>query len=243
MVMALIRVFSRCPAAQSAVEMRFDNLFSVDILPVVECMWPSNVTSLSLGTHWKRGLFTGDTSSSRLLFGYSLTLESEKYAKIANWKVCQLVACPQCCRNLSCAVRGFASWQSQQRRLGSPYAPPTSHGRDWSPVSSKKKPWLLLSDFVSTTEPHCSRGVQPGGICAYVVHREPTPRGPGSSWRRGRRRFNLLSPAVASRTPPSSSETFYAASAAVFADECRTPVVVLSVACCLDRLSFSLLVV
>jgi hypothetical protein len=43
---------------------------------------------------------------------------------------------------------------------------------------------LLLSNFVSTTEPHCSRGVQPGGFCAYVANREPTPGGPGSGWRR-----------------------------------------------------------
>ena len=27
------------------------------------------------------------------------------------------------------------------------------------------------------------------GICAYVVQREPTPGGPGSGWRRGRKRF------------------------------------------------------
>jgi hypothetical protein len=49
--MGLIMVFSRCPAvAQSASEIRFGNLFLVVILPVVECMWPSDVTSLSLGT-------------------------------------------------------------------------------------------------------------------------------------------------------------------------------------------------
>jgi hypothetical protein len=52
-------------------------------------------------------------------------------------------------------------------------------GRDWSPVSSSsnraQSPWLVLSNFVSTTGPYCSQGVQPGGICAYVVHREPTP--------------------------------------------------------------------
>jgi hypothetical protein len=179
MVMALIRVFSRCPAAQSAVEMRFDNLFSVDILPVVECMWPSNVTSLSLGTHWKRGLFTGDTSSSRLLFGYSLTLESEKYAKIANWKVCQLVACPQCCRNLSCAVRGFASWQSQQRRLGSPYAPPTSHGRDWSPVSSKKNRGYCCRTSCRPPSPIAAGACSPAVFARmwYIASRLPGVRG------------------------------------------------------------------
>jgi hypothetical protein len=41
----------------------------------------------------------------------------------------------------------------------------------------------------ATTEPHCSRGVQPGGICAYVAHREPTPGGPGSGLRRCRKRL------------------------------------------------------
>jgi hypothetical protein len=37
-VMALVMIFSRFPAAHSTAEMRFDNLFLVDILPVVECM-------------------------------------------------------------------------------------------------------------------------------------------------------------------------------------------------------------
>jgi hypothetical protein len=37
LMMALIMLFSRFPSAQSAVEIRFDNLFLVDILPVVEC--------------------------------------------------------------------------------------------------------------------------------------------------------------------------------------------------------------
>jgi hypothetical protein len=31
--------------------------------------------------------------------------------------------------------------------------------------------------------------VQPGGICVHVVHREPTPGGPGPGLRRGRKRF------------------------------------------------------
>jgi hypothetical protein len=67
---------------------------------------------------------------------------------------------------------------------------PSVVGCDWSPVSSNKaRGYLLLSNFVSTIEPHCGRGVQPGGIYAYVVHREPTPGGPGSGWRRGRKRF------------------------------------------------------
>jgi hypothetical protein len=46
----------------------------------------------------------------------------------------------------------------------------------------------LFKNKVGPTEPHCSRGVQPGGIYAYVVHHEPTPGGPGSGLRRGRRR-------------------------------------------------------
>jgi hypothetical protein len=37
------------------------------------------------------------------------------------------------------------------------------------------KPVFAAVELQATTEPHCSRGVQPGGICAYVVRREPTP--------------------------------------------------------------------
>jgi hypothetical protein len=44
-------------------------------------------------------------------------------------------------------------------------------------------------ELQATTEPHCSRGVQPGGIYVYVVQREPTPGGPGPGLRRGRKRF------------------------------------------------------
>jgi hypothetical protein len=44
-------------------------------------------------------------------------------------------------------------------------------------------------ELQATTEPHCSRGVQPGGICVYVVQREPTPGGPGLGLRPGRKRF------------------------------------------------------
>jgi hypothetical protein len=54
---------------------------------------------------------------------------------------------------------------------------------------SLTKPVVAAVKFQATTEPHCSRGVQPGGIYAYVVHREPTPGGMGSGLRRGRRRF------------------------------------------------------
>jgi hypothetical protein len=41
------------------------------------------------------------------------------------------------------------------------------------------KPVVTAVELQATTGPHCSRGVQPGGICAYVVQREPTPGGPG----------------------------------------------------------------
>jgi hypothetical protein len=51
LMMVLIMAFSRCPAAQSAVEIRFDNLCLVDTLPVVAGLGPSTVPSLSLGTH------------------------------------------------------------------------------------------------------------------------------------------------------------------------------------------------
>jgi hypothetical protein len=37
------------------------------------------------------------------------------------------------------------------------------------------KPVVTAVELQATTEPHCSRGVQPGGTCAYVVHREPAP--------------------------------------------------------------------
>jgi hypothetical protein len=51
------------------------------------------------------------------------------------------------------------------------------------------KPVVAAVELQATTEPHCSRGVQPGGICVYVVQREPTPEGPGSGLRPGRGRF------------------------------------------------------
>jgi hypothetical protein len=51
------------------------------------------------------------------------------------------------------------------------------------------KPVVTAVELQAATEPHCSRGVQPGGIYVYVVHREPTPGGPGSGLRRGRKRF------------------------------------------------------
>jgi hypothetical protein len=51
------------------------------------------------------------------------------------------------------------------------------------------KPVVTAVELQATTEPHCSRGVQPGGIYVYVVHREPAPGGPRSGLRRGRKRF------------------------------------------------------
>ena len=51
------------------------------------------------------------------------------------------------------------------------------------------KPVVTAVELQAPNEPHCSRGVQPGGIYAYVVHREPTPGGPGWGLRRGRKRF------------------------------------------------------
>jgi hypothetical protein len=44
------------------------------------------------------------------------------------------------------------------------------------------KPVVTAVELQAPTEPHCSRGVQPGGIYVYVVHREPTPGGPGSGF-------------------------------------------------------------
>jgi hypothetical protein len=55
-----------------------------------------------------------------------------------------------------------------------------------------KPPWLVAAvelrvDHRAPLPP--GRGVQPGGIYACVVHREPTPADPGSGLRRSRRRF------------------------------------------------------
>jgi hypothetical protein len=51
------------------------------------------------------------------------------------------------------------------------------------------KPVVTAVELQAATEPHCSRGVQPGGIYVYAVNREPTPGGPGPGLRRGRKRF------------------------------------------------------
>jgi hypothetical protein len=50
------------------------------------------------------------------------------------------------------------------------------------------KPVVSAGELQATTEPHCSRDVQPGGIYVYVVQREPTPGSPGSGLRPGRKR-------------------------------------------------------
>jgi hypothetical protein len=54
------------------------------------------------------------------------------------------------------------------------------------------KPVVAAVELQATTEPHCSRGVQPGGIYVYVVQRELTPEGPGPGLRRGRKRLLCL---------------------------------------------------
>jgi hypothetical protein len=41
---------------------------------------------------------------------------------------------------------------------------PSVVGRDWSPVSSNKARGVTAVELQAATEPHCSRGVQPGGI-------------------------------------------------------------------------------
>jgi hypothetical protein len=52
------------------------------------------------------------------------------------------------------------------------------------------KPVVAAVELQATTEPHCSRGVQPGGICVYVVQHEPTPEVRGRACARpGRRHF------------------------------------------------------
>jgi hypothetical protein len=41
------------------------------------------------------------------------------------------------------------------------------------------KPVVTAVELQAAIEPHCSRGVQPGGIYVHVVHREPTPEARG----------------------------------------------------------------
>jgi hypothetical protein len=129
-VMALIMLFSRFPSAQSAVEIRFDNLFLVDILPVVECGGlgcnspvvgnPLGNVNCLPGTQAPRGFYLIEFK-----LNYSPALESGNRTQDRQLALpVGSLACPQCLQKLVCAVRGFASWQSQHRRLGSPYAPP-----------------------------------------------------------------------------------------------------------------------
>jgi hypothetical protein len=128
-------LFSRFPSAQSASEMRFDNLFLVD-LPVVEfsdlgCNFPvvgnplGNVDCLP-GTQVPRGFYLIEfkLNCSPTLEGENWT-QDRQLALPVSWFT-SLSAMRACRQKLVCAVRGFASWQSQQRRQGSPYGPPTS---------------------------------------------------------------------------------------------------------------------
>jgi hypothetical protein len=64
-----------------------------------------------------------------------------------------------------------------------------------------------------TGEPHCSRGVQPSGICVYVAQREPTPevRGRACALCRGRKRLAVPIAAEA-RSPAVFTCTWYSAS-------------------------------
>jgi hypothetical protein len=52
-----------------------------------------------------------------------------------------------------------------------------------------KKLVVAAVELKATIGPHCSRGVQPGSVCAYVVHRKLTPGGPGPGLCRGRKCF------------------------------------------------------
>jgi hypothetical protein len=111
------------------------------------------------------------------------------------------------CRNRACQVR---SWSSEEAGLDlenrweiGPFAHtrasalgvsvgPSAVGRGWSPPLTK--PVVTAVEQQATTEPHCSRGAQSGGIYVYVVQRGPTPGGPGSGLRPGRRRFQCQLP-------------------------------------------------
>jgi hypothetical protein len=102
-----------------------------ELRPALSCEpLPSHVLPLGNvdclpGTQVPRGFYLIE-----LKLNYSLTLESEKdtrspaTVKLASW----FASLSAVLQKLVCAVRGFASWQSQQRRLGSPYGASTSHG-------------------------------------------------------------------------------------------------------------------
>jgi hypothetical protein len=51
------------------------------------------------------------------------------------------------------------------------------------------KPAVTVVEQQATTEPHCSRGVQPGGIYVHVLQRGPVPGVSGPGFPPGRRRF------------------------------------------------------
>ena len=97
-----------------------------------------------------------------------------------------------CFCRVRCRVSGVRQLLEVALRIG-PFAhtcasvvgismdPPVVVGRDWSPgVCPLTKPVVAAVEQQATTELHCSRGVQPGGIYVYVVQRELTPGGPGS---------------------------------------------------------------
>jgi hypothetical protein len=175
------------------------------------------VPGAGLAPTWKCGLFTGDTSSSRLASVFYLiefelncspTLGSEKIHKTTNWKACQFwfTSLSAVLQKLLCAVRGFASWQSQQRRLGSPYGPPTSHAQAASASCASCRSGSMFYIFYLGVSPLCKISIRPllacgtGGICVCAVQREPAPGGPGSGFRRflpGRRPRALPAPAAA----------------------------------------------
>ena len=91
--------------------------------------WPwlgqslGNVDCIPAGTQAPRGFYLIEFELS-----YSLTLESENWTQDLQLALpVGSLACPKSLQKLVCAVRDFASWQSQQGRLGSPYGAPTSH--------------------------------------------------------------------------------------------------------------------
>jgi hypothetical protein len=53
-------------------------------------------------------------------------------------------------------------------------------GGAWSQIYIEPERQLADVELQATTEPHCSRGVQPGGICVYVGAARAASRGPGA---------------------------------------------------------------
>jgi hypothetical protein len=90
------------------------------------------------------------------------------------------------CRNWACQVRSWSSeeaawtgaagsrWetgplaQTCASVVGISMEPPVAR-RDWNPVSSNKARGYCFRAPCLPAEPHCSRGVQPGGFCAYAL--------------------------------------------------------------------------